>query len=54
MACDGRVRACDGSWFEVKPQTLCLHGDGAHAVEFARMIRAALAETDVAVASTVC
>jgi 5-oxoprolinase (ATP-hydrolysing) subunit A len=54
MACDGRVRACDGSWFEVNPQTLCLHGDGAHAVEFARMIRAALAETDVAVASAVC
>lgn len=54
MACDGRVRAFDGSWFEVKPQTLCLHGDGAHAVEFARMIRAALAETDVAVASAVC
>lgn len=54
MACDDRVRACDGNWIEVKPQTLCLHGDGAHAVEFARMIRAALAETNVAVAPAVC
>ncbi|KKB61063.1 hypothetical protein WM40_25375 [Robbsia andropogonis] len=53
MVCDGRIRSSDGSEIEVKPQTLCLHGDGAHAVEFARKIRAALSERGAEVVSSV-
>lgn len=37
-----RVTARDGSAIAVVAQTLCLHGDGAHAVEIARAVRAAL------------
>ncbi|GAA4889104.1 5-oxoprolinase subunit PxpA [Ferrimonas pelagia] len=38
MVCYQRVQACDGSWVSVKAQTLCLHGDGLHAVSFAQAI----------------
>lgn len=42
---DGRVRATDGSAVAVRADTICLHGDGPHAVEFAsrlnRELRAA-------------
>ncbi|WP_196786536.1 5-oxoprolinase subunit PxpA [Burkholderia territorii] len=43
MILHGRVRSRDGEWITLKPGTICLHGDGAHAVEFAKEIRAALA-----------
>jgi len=49
MVCDRRVRASDGSWVATSPQTLCLHGDGSHAVAFASQVRAALAKAGVAV-----
>ena len=49
MVCDRRVRASDGSWVAISPQTLCLHGDGSHAVIFADQICAALAKAKVAV-----
>ncbi|MGF6872718.1 5-oxoprolinase subunit PxpA [Paraburkholderia sp. MM5477-R1] len=52
MARDGRVRASDGSWVSISPQSLCLHGDGAHAVAFARQIRAMLATAEIAVRSS--
>lgn len=39
MVVEGRVRAVDGSEVPVRADTLCLHGDGAQAVEFARRIR---------------
>jgi len=51
MVCDGRVRACDGSWIQVSAQTLCLHGDGEHAVTFAQRIRDALSISNIAVRS---
>ncbi|MDP1581337.1 MAG: 5-oxoprolinase subunit PxpA [Candidatus Didemnitutus sp.] len=37
---EGRVRALGGAEVAVRADTLCLHGDGAHAVTFARKIRA--------------
>lgn len=49
MALEGRVQASDGSWIAINPRTLCLHGDGAHAVIFANQIRAELAKVDVMV-----
>ncbi|MBP2857530.1 5-oxoprolinase subunit PxpA [Dickeya oryzae] len=34
-----RVRAQDGTWVSVQAETVCLHGDNAHALVFARRLR---------------
>ena len=47
MVRDGRVIATDGSRVAIKADTICLHGDGAYAVEFARQLRAALQEAGI-------
>lgn len=47
MIRERRVRATDGSDVSITADTVCLHGDGADAVEFARGLRAALAQADV-------
>ena len=39
---EGKVRATDGSDVSVKADTVCLHGDGPHAVALARRVSAAL------------
>lgn len=39
---DKQVTALDGSTVKVNAQTVCLHGDGPHALNFARTIRARL------------
>lgn len=39
----GRVRATNGREIELRADTLCLHGDGVHAVAFAQGIAQALA-----------
>jgi UPF0271 protein len=44
MVRDGRVTATDGSRVLISAETICLHGDGEQAVEFARQLRAALVE----------
>ena len=43
MAKKGQVTAIDGSFIKIQADTLCIHGDNPHAVEFARKIQAALA-----------
>ncbi len=48
---DKKVCTIDGSTVALDAQTVCLHGDGAHALEFARRIRARLAEEGIAVAA---
>ncbi|BBV66987.1 UPF0271 protein YbgL [Klebsiella sp. STW0522-44] len=35
----GRVRSVDGQWSRVTAETVCLHGDGSHALAFARRLR---------------
>jgi UPF0271 protein len=45
-----RVRSLDGTDVPVHAETICVHGDGAHAVEFAGAIRRGLAEAGIAVA----
>ena len=47
MVRDGRVMATDGSFVKVRAETICLHGDGIHAVGFARAIRGSLEKTGV-------
>jgi len=46
---DHRVTAIDGSTVPVNAQTVCLHGDGAHALAFARRIRERLQQEGIAV-----
>jgi len=42
MIREQRVQATSGEWVQINAQTVCLHGDGPHALAFARRIRAAL------------
>jgi UPF0271 protein len=42
MICERRVQAVDGQWVPLNAQTICLHGDGPHALAFARRIRGRL------------
>ncbi|HYP82247.1 5-oxoprolinase subunit PxpA [Variovorax sp.] len=44
-----KVRAIDGSSVAVNAQTVCLHGDGAHALAFARRIRDRLTAEGIAI-----
>lgn len=45
----GRVRSIEGQWTSVNAQTVCLHGDGEHALAFARRVRAAFAAQGIIV-----
>lgn len=47
MVREGKVRATNGADVAIAADTVCLHGDGAHAVAFARRLRAALAEAGI-------
>jgi UPF0271 protein len=49
MVREQRVRAIDGSWVPIRAETVCLHGDGAHALAFARRIRERLGSEGVAI-----
>ena len=42
MVTQGRVECLDGGVFELRPETLCVHGDNPHAPEIARAVRLAL------------
>ncbi|QWE16041.1 5-oxoprolinase subunit PxpA [Polynucleobacter sp. AP-Nino-20-G2] len=42
MAKDGQLIAIDGSIVKIQADTLCIHGDNPHAVQFAKKIQAAL------------
>ena len=43
MSKHGKVTAMDGSEIKIQADTLCIHGDNPHAVEFAKRIKTALA-----------
>lgn len=49
MVREGVVRATDGSEVAIRADTVCLHGDGGHAVAFARRLRRELAAAGVTV-----
>ena len=38
MVKEGRVAVIGGGEIDIVAETICLHGDGEHAVEFAKMI----------------
>lgn len=48
---DGAVVATDGSTVDLRADTLCLHGDGAHAVRLARRLRTGLEAAGVRIAA---
>jgi UPF0271 protein len=52
MVQGGWVRTQQGHEVAIRADTVCLHGDGAHALEFARQLRTALAAAAVEVRAT--
>ena len=49
MVADGGLRAADGSWLELRPDTICVHGDTPGAAALAGALREALAAAGIAV-----
>lgn len=49
MVREGVVRATDGTDVPIKPDTVCLHGDGPHALAFARRLNAELEGAGIAI-----
>lgn len=49
MIRDGRVATTDGKIIPLRAETICIHGDGAHAVEMIRAIRETMNQAAVAV-----
>ncbi|REK65912.1 MAG: LamB/YcsF family protein [Brevibacillus sp.] len=49
MVKEGKVTTRQGTDIEITAETVCIHGDGPHALTFARKIRAALETSGIAV-----
>ncbi|HVZ63558.1 MAG TPA: 5-oxoprolinase subunit PxpA [Lacunisphaera sp.] len=49
MVHEGRVRTTDGSDFVVRADTVCVHGDGPHPVQFARRLRDELRKAGITI-----
>jgi len=49
MVREGMVTPVDGDDIRIKVDTICIHGDGPHAAEFARRLRAGLESSGIAV-----
>lgn len=49
MVREGKVRSVDGEDIALAVDTICIHGDGAHAAEFARRLRAAFEAASISV-----
>lgn len=47
----GTVRSINGKQISIPIETLCIHGDGPHALEFARAIQSALTQQHISVQS---
>lgn len=51
MVREGRVRSVDGQDISLHIDTICIHGDGPHAVEFAKRLRSGFDAANIGVAS---
>ncbi|QKJ86400.1 5-oxoprolinase subunit A [Paramixta manurensis] len=51
MVQQGRVKSVEGEWVAVQAESVCLHGDGAHALHFARQLRAAFSRQHITLTS---
>lgn len=47
MIKEGKVRSVQGEDVEIKAETICIHGDGEHALSFVKRIREALGEEGI-------
>ncbi|AFZ69371.1 5-oxoprolinase subunit PxpA [Deinococcus peraridilitoris] len=47
MVNDGKVRATDGEMVSIRADTVCIHGDGEHALEFVSHLHTALIQRGV-------
>ena len=47
MVTEKRVQAVTGEWVALEADTICIHGDGAHALSFANKVKAALLRAGV-------
>jgi 5-oxoprolinase (ATP-hydrolysing) subunit A len=50
MVKEGKVRTIQGIDLSIKAETICIHGDGIHAVEFAKQINTALKAENIVTA----
>jgi len=46
-----RVRTVAGTWAAVQAETVCLHGDGEHALAYARKLRESFAAQQIRVSA---
>lgn len=51
MVTEKRVKAVTGEWVALEADTICIHGDGAHALSFANKVKAALQQAGVEIKS---
>lgn len=51
MIQQGRVQAVSGEYVNVSAETVCLHGDGEHALVFARELKDAFRQQDITVSA---
>ena len=51
MVTEGRVRSLQGIDVNIKADTICIHGDGEHALTFANKIHQSLKESNVLIRS---
>jgi UPF0271 protein len=51
MVQEGKVRSQQGNEVSIRADTVCIHGDGAHALEFAQRLNEALRQAGVGVES---
>jgi UPF0271 protein len=49
MVCEGQVTSADGADVALRPQTICIHGDGPNAPALARAVREALQRAAIGV-----
>ncbi len=52
MVREGKVASQQGDDVSIRADTVCIHGDGPHAVPFARRIHAALTEAGIRLTAT--
>jgi UPF0271 protein len=51
MVTEKRVKAVTGEWVSLEADTICIHGDGAHALSFAHKVKEALQQAGVEIKS---
>jgi UPF0271 protein len=49
MVRDGKVRTIDGTDIQIDVDTICIHGDGPHAAEFAQRLRTGFEQAGLSV-----